>query len=117
MLTVRRPVERDAEEIGRVHVLAWQAAYRGVMPDEYLDGLDAHQRAEMWRRQITSSGGQGLLVASLDERVVGFVAFGESRDDAGLGEIHAMNVDPSVWGRGSGRRLLRDATAELESAG
>ena len=30
----------DAERIGAIQVRAWQAAYRGVMPDTYLDELD-----------------------------------------------------------------------------
>ena len=38
----------DVDEIGRVHVRAWQAAYRGVMPDEYLDGLEIGDRVAMW---------------------------------------------------------------------
>jgi len=39
----------DAAAIGRVHVLAWQAAYPGLMPQDYLDGLDINQRAQPGR--------------------------------------------------------------------
>ncbi len=38
----------DAPRVGEVHVRAWQATYRSVMPDDYLDGLRAEDRADMW---------------------------------------------------------------------
>jgi hypothetical protein len=38
---IRQPTVDDADALGRTHVRAWQAAYRGgLMPDEYLDSLD-----------------------------------------------------------------------------
>jgi hypothetical protein len=37
MSRVRRAVVADAEAVGAVHVAAARAAYRGVMPDDYLD--------------------------------------------------------------------------------
>ena len=37
-----RPAEPDdAMEVARVHVRSWQAGYRGLLPDAYLDGLRA----------------------------------------------------------------------------
>ena len=39
---VRVATIEDAHAVGRVHVRAWQAAYRGgLMPDSYLDALAA----------------------------------------------------------------------------
>ena len=42
----------DADRIGAIQVRAWRAAYRGVMPDAYLDELDVDDRAAYWRRQV-----------------------------------------------------------------
>jgi ribosomal protein S18 acetylase RimI-like enzyme len=108
--------------MGLLHVRAWQAAYRSVMPDEYLDGLRAEDRAAMWRRQIESTGGTDLLVVATEGLVVGFAAFGPSDDaEAGtedrVGELYAINLDPDYWGFGHGRELLRNATTELHGAG
>lgn len=101
--------------MGRLHVRAWQAAYRSIMPDSYLDGLRAEDRASMWRRQIDAAGGSGLLVVVTDDEVVGFAAFGRCRDDASReeGQLYAINLDPAHWGKGLGRCLLRAATDEL----
>ena len=120
--TIRPAAVEDADAIGAVHVRAWQAAYRGVMPDEYLDGLRAQDRADGWRRHLTSlRPDQKVLVVDDDrDRVVGFAAFGcerGSETSQDVGELYAINLDPGVWDRGIGRALLRRATDELAAAG
>jgi hypothetical protein len=37
---VRDADPEDAEQIAIIHVHSWQAAYRGLLPQEYLDRLD-----------------------------------------------------------------------------
>jgi ribosomal protein S18 acetylase RimI-like enzyme len=110
----------DVDRIGAIQVCAWQAAYRGVMPDAYLDELNADDRAAYWRRQVLALlPGQRLKVIVDDGVVVGFAAAGSEYDGraAGIGELYAINLDPQVWGRGLGRALLRDVTAELVGLG
>ena len=34
--------------VARVHVRSWQVGYRGLLPDAYLDGLRAEERAERY---------------------------------------------------------------------
>lgn len=122
-MIVREPVEADADAMGALHVRAWQAAYRGVMPDEYLDGLRVQDRADLWRRSIAEGSlqqGRGrLLVAEHGGQVQGFAAFGpEAGGDPAehVGELYALNVDPPAWGRGLGRALVRAVTDELLAA-
>ena len=31
---------------------AWQTAYRGIVPDDYLDALDVEERRERWRARL-----------------------------------------------------------------
>ena len=110
----------DVDALGRVHVRAWQAAYRGVMPDEYLDGLRASERTAMWARFLAEPHpDQRLHVVTVDDRVAGFACFGSCPDagDAPLGELYAINLDPDQWGRGLGRALLSEVTHELATFG
>jgi ribosomal protein S18 acetylase RimI-like enzyme len=111
----------DADAMGLVHVRAWQAVYRGVMPDDYLDGLQADDRAEMWRRGLTRSrSDQQLTVIEVDGAVVGFAASGRESDeqtDGETGELYAINLDPEHWGEGLGRALLRHVTRALANTG
>lgn len=129
MTTVRAARVQDAPAMGRVHVRAWQAAYRGQMPDEYLDGLRAEQRAEYWRGVLERHGpGQtSILVAEeavetengLAGVVVGFAALGPAggQPNADDGELYAINVDPDHWGSGAGRALLEAAQTALARLG
>jgi GNAT superfamily N-acetyltransferase len=118
-LIIRDAVVEDANAMGHLHVRAWQSAYRGVMPDQYLDDLQADERVEMWRDRIPRSDLPPLLVAVVGDEVVGFAAFGAERPTSSpsCGELYAMNLDPDHWGRGIGRVLLHRVTQALVALG
>jgi GNAT superfamily N-acetyltransferase len=118
VVTVRRATLEDAPALGRVHVRAWRAAYRGQMPDDYLDGLRPEDRAAGWERGLRRDRDQDpVLVVERDGEVVGFALVGPAEDPAGAGELYAINVDPDHWGTGAGRALLAAAEAELARLG
>ncbi len=120
MATVRRATLADADAIGRVHVEAWQAAYRGVMPEAFLDGLDPAQRAERWRERLRAADPAVDVLVVIDSgAVAGFAVAGSSRDDdaGAAGELRAINLTPAAWGRGLGSALLRAAEDALVARG
>jgi len=121
VVTIRPASVDDADAVGVVHVRAWQSAYRGVMPDDYLDGLRAQDHATRWREHLVATQWEGhLLVVVDDQRIVGFACFGpKGGDDAAphIGQLYAINLDPDVWGRGLGGALLTDATDRLTELG
>jgi ribosomal protein S18 acetylase RimI-like enzyme len=118
MVTVRPATVADAPAMGRLVVRAWQAAYRGHMPDDYLDSLRAEDRAAYWAGVLGREDLRGaVLVAERNGEVAGFAAAGPSRDPEGAGELYAINVDPAHWGTGAGRALLAAAQAELARLG
>jgi GNAT superfamily N-acetyltransferase len=102
----------DAAQIAVVHVRSWQGAYRGLMPQAYLDGLDPAQRFGRWERSLAEvdAGRTGVLVADADGDLLGFASYSPSRDsdaDPGrVGEIGAIYLLPGAWGKGIGRRLM-----------
>ncbi|TVY99672.1 GNAT family N-acetyltransferase [Trebonia kvetii] len=120
---VRPARVEDAGQIALVHVRSWQGAYRGLIPQAFLDGLDVAQRTRTWERALaeTDNPRAGVLVADDGGSVVGFVGYFPSRDpDADpdlIGEIGAIYVLPGAWGGGSGRRLMEAALGRLAGAG
>ena len=121
-VTVRQPTEADADGMGAVHVRAWQSAYAGLMPDDYLHSLSVTDRSDMWRRVLSQTPRPRTFRFVAEEpsgMVVGFIAVGpEARADGATGgELYVMNVDPDVWGTGVGSALHRSALAALIESG
>ena len=106
-MRIAQATPEDCRAIAEVHVLSWQHAYKGILPAEYLASLSIEQRETMWRESIAKEQPQ-VLVAKSEGEVLGFVAFGPSRDDGvspNRAEIWALYLAPSSWSRGLGRGL------------
>lgn len=105
---IRLATDADLEAVAAIHVRSWQAAYRGQLPDAYLDALNVENRAAMWRRILAQVSAE-IGVQDIDGRIVGFLCISPSRDAdaaAGTGEVSALHVDPAAWRGGFGRQLM-----------
>lgn len=106
-IAVRAATAGDAEAIARIHVDAWRAAYRGQIPDSYLDSLSVDERARMWTGALARPAPTRLLVT---EPLTGFCFYGPSRDkEDGIAEMYALYVHPDCWRQGAGRSLAEQA--------
>lgn len=116
---LRSAEPEDAMAVARVHVRSWQAAYRSLLPDEYLDGLRAEDRAQVY--DFTNSDpSKPQTIVALDEGLIhGFASVMPYRgaDLKGFGEVCALYVDPEHWGRGLGIVLIAAARARLLACG
>ena len=115
MPEVRVAVSDDAEGIARVHVSSWQAAYRDILPAEYLAGLRWEKRYEFWQRELVAPSTVGSTTWVLMEgtSVLGFVSTGPARDDDRqpdeAWELYALYLTEDRWGQGLGRALANVA--------
>jgi hypothetical protein len=95
----------DAHAIAEVHVRTWQVAYRGQVPDDYLDGLSVDERAERWGQALAElEAPAAVLVAEDGGAIVGFASIMASRDEDAepeTGELAAIYLSPGHWARGS----------------
>jgi GNAT superfamily N-acetyltransferase len=94
-------------------------AYRGLLPDPYLDGLRPEDRSARYTFGATDPDSPATIVASEDGTIRGFATTGVSRegDTAGVGELMALYVDPDAWGLGVGRLLIAEARTALGRRG
>lgn len=123
MAFVRPALVSDAEPIARVHVRSWQQAYRGMVPDDYLDALSPTGRAQRLREMLSVEDGpfRTLVVCPDDNgqagEARGFAHIGPYREqgseeiDDKVGEVLAIYVDPAWQGQGAGRALMDAAVA------
>lgn len=118
--TIRPATLDDARAIAVVHVLTWQAAYRDLLPADFLAGLSVDGRERMWTQAITQGRGT-ILVAEVDGVVAGFCSVGpcvEVADQApGTMELWTLYVAPEHWSTGLGRELWLAARRALQAQG
>jgi ribosomal protein S18 acetylase RimI-like enzyme len=121
VLTLRTATPDDAAAVARVHVRSWQAAYRGLLPDAYLDGLRPEDRMVRYTFGATDPSVPSTTVAVEDGVLCGFVTTRLSPDIdvdvSAQAEVLALYVDPDAWGLGVGRRLMADARTRLVTSG
>ena len=118
-MILRAAVPGDALAVARVHVRSWQAAYRGLLPDDYLDGLKAEDRAQKYDFANLDKFAPQTVVAELGGFIVGFATTSRSHDSSlsNFGELCALYVDPEHWGNGYGVALVADARDRLITLG
>lgn len=116
-VTIRPAQVGDAAAIADVHVRSWREAYTGIVPDDYLAGLDPHQRTPVWTENLRRGPDDHVLtwVAEVAGRIVGFATLGPGRDEdvrRGDREIYSIYLEPEQWGRGVARDLMRTVVSE-----
>jgi GNAT superfamily N-acetyltransferase len=104
----------DAPEISRVYARSWKAAYRGIVPQEYLDTLPE----DKWTAVLTESGWQSYSL-KLDGEYAGTASVCHAREEAmsGWGELVSIYLVPEYFGKGLGGPLLEAAIAGLREMG
>lgn len=118
MTIVREAQEGDAQTVAEVKRRSWQAAYRGLLPDDFLDDLPLMPPPEVLVDAIRQ--GHAPLVAQESDEIVGLAAVGTARDDdlpEGTGELFMIYTLEEVWGTGVGHALHEAAVDRLLADG
>jgi ribosomal protein S18 acetylase RimI-like enzyme len=119
---IRTAQVADAQAIARVRVAAWRAAYRGLMPDAYLEraDLEVAETQQLRDRLGAIADRARVSVAESNERIVGYCAYGCDTNDEReclKGAIYDLYVHPQLWYHGIGQRLLAYATEYFKIQG
>ena len=116
---VRPATVADAAAIAAVDVASWRAAYRGIMPDVYLDALSVVRKTSDWERSLgrERERGKRTLVAEIGGDIAGFATVGPDIEARGIGLLFLMYVAPERWGSGCGRALMTASEAALRELG
>jgi GNAT superfamily N-acetyltransferase len=114
-MLVRAAEPADAMAVARVHVRSWQAAYRNLLPQDYLDQLRPEDRAARYDFASQDLQKPKTIVALEQETICGFATTMPSRDSdlADHGELVGLYVAPEFWNRKIGLALIAAARQQL----
>ncbi len=108
-------METEEEILGKayVHWKSWQEAYADLLPQEFLKNTYTLERCQDWAVRYP----QNILVALVDEQVVGFACYGASsqEDLQEAGELYALYVLADYYDQGIGYQLMQAALEKLQS--
>lgn len=122
-IPVRRAVAHDGPAIAAMKWRSWRVAYRGMLPDAYLDELPVRPAPGYWTGLATlpPSRHHGLFVGGRPGTVLGACKVRPVRDDdldpAEVAEIEILYLDPLVRRRGLGGALLAAAVDHAHAQG
>lgn len=104
----------DPYAVSAVYEQSWKSAYKGIIPQSYLDSIPAGR----WVTGIRQHE-QNCLVLIENGTIIGTSRISKSRWEAysDYGEIISIYLLPEYVGKGYGRALMDRAVEELKQAG
>lgn len=114
-MEIRKINQTDSRtEISNIYEQSWKYAYKGIVPQEYLDRIPSGQ----WCSVIDNPDRHTLVMLDGD-KIIGTSSYCKSRFDhfKDRGEIISIYFLPEYIGRGYGRSLLEKAVGELKTMG
>ena len=102
------------EEISNVYEQSWKFAYKGIIPQDYLDSIPNGQ----WCGALDNPDRYTLIMLDGD-KIIGTSSYCKSRfeDFKDWGEIISIYFLPEYMGRSYGRDLFEQAVRELKALG
>ncbi len=107
---VRKMTAADTDAVRLLYIHGWQNAFRGIVPQDYLD----HMNLDHWAPPL-----EGAYVLTDGKQLLGTSSLSAARDMAfaGWGEIISLYVRPELIGQGYGHTLFEFAVKRLQSLG
>lgn len=96
---IRGAALADVPAIATFQTACWREAYRGLVPDAYLDSVDARDRERRWRDRLVS-GARQIAVALAGAEVAGVVSWGAAGQGTPELELKSLYVEAAHRGSG-----------------
>ncbi len=113
-IIIRHARPKDSLDIARVQVETWHTAYKWIIPDSYLSGLNIHNKAMKWEEGMIKEPNRPIFIAIIDDQVVGFVSGSTSCEKQEYdAEITAFYVLDMYQGKWIGKMLFKSMIEEF----
>ena len=111
----------DEAELANAHLHSWREAYKGLLPQSYLDDLPLtfKNRKNAWLQKINEPEKFILQVAESKYGIVGFACLQSARDEdrKEYAEVSAIYLLEKFKGKGIGFKLLASGLKQIQQRG
>ncbi len=107
---IRKATINDSNGKGYVHYKSWIETYTGLFPDEIMEKITLERSVK-----LAMEHPENTCVAIVDQKIVGFACYIESRDTdlKNAGEIMAIYILNDFKNMGIGKALMKVCYKEL----
>jgi GNAT superfamily N-acetyltransferase len=106
----REATSDHVERIAQLHARSWQATYRGIYPDEFLDGDVLKNRLAVWTSRILAPpSNQYVMIAEQGVEILGFACVYGDKDAKWGSLLDNLHVQPEHKSLGVGTQLIKRA--------
>ena len=104
----------DRMEISKIYEESWKCAYKGIIPQDYLDSISNGR----WSSTLDNPNWKTLICID-NGRIVGTSSFCKSRFEQfhDWGEVISIYLLPNYMGKGYGKTLMKSTISELKILG
>ena len=117
-VSVRLATPADAIDLAEVHKRSWEAAYTGIIPDDYIREKNATRTAQ-WQEIVTGANTTRYAIVK-DGIIVGLMCLDQAGDDdlsSDVYELQAIYLHPGYFRQGIGTIAMRFAFDKARSLG
>ena len=113
-ITIRNALYEDAENLTDCLISCWQVAYKGIIPDDFLDNMiiERNSRVERWKNDISNPGDCEHYCVISGDKIIGWLTIHKVD-----GEIWAIYLIEEFCGQGYGKEVFDYAINRLKYLG
>ena len=104
-------------EIATLFHSCWHISYAELLSEEVRKAMNLEESKALWRPSLANPEDKETVIGISDSKIVSVFRIGRAKDDAGLGHLFSLYVDPIASGKGFGRKSLTEAIDRLSEQG
>jgi ribosomal protein S18 acetylase RimI-like enzyme len=116
---IRWAVYRDWNDLALIHSQAYRSAYKGMIPDEFLDQYTVENQSNHFQKSLNEGlDNHALLI--VNNRAIGYMTIGKCQDedvDSTFCEIISLYLLNEFIGKGFGITLISFGLARIKELG
>ena len=119
LVKIRRANIEDADGIAKVHVDCWKTTYKGIIPDNYLNGLSYKDRTELWKQNITREDNYVIIAENEQGKIIGFADAWkrETNIEENTCDLTSIYLLEEYQGTGIGKALINELFIHFKEMG